>query len=101
MFECSSPEVPNEVVCHLALTTFPLACQELGQLQKKASVLADIAKMEREDKVENYSLSKGTLYCRSSQGRDLKLVVPAATIPISSPIFTLRRYVVTWVFLRT
>jgi len=62
MFESSSPEVPNQVVCHLALTTFPLAFQELGQLQREDSVLAGImAKLERGDKVDNYSLSKGTL----------------------------------------
>ena len=31
-FESSSPEVPNQVVFHLTLTTFPLAFQDRGQL---------------------------------------------------------------------
>ena len=83
MFESSSPEVPNQVVCHLALTTCPLAFQELGQLQREDSVLAGImAKLERGDKVDNYTLSKGTLYCLSSKGHGQMLVVPAAAIPM-------------------
>jgi len=38
MFESSSSEVPNQAVCHIALTTFPLAFQGLGQLQREDSV---------------------------------------------------------------
>jgi hypothetical protein len=38
--------------------------------------------LERGDKVENYSLSKGILYCRSSKGQRLKLVVPATATPM-------------------
>jgi hypothetical protein len=82
MFESSSLEVPNHVTCHLAHPTSPLAFQDLGQLQRQDSVLADIiAQLQRGDKVENYSLSKGTLYCFSSKGRSQKIVVPAAAIP--------------------
>jgi hypothetical protein len=83
MFDSSSPDVPNQVSCNLALTAFSLVFLELGQLQKQDSVLADIiAKLERGDKVDNYSLSKGTLYRRSCNGRGQKLVVPAAAIPM-------------------
>jgi hypothetical protein len=47
-------------------------------------VLASInAKLERADKVHNYSLSKVTVYCRSSKSRGQKLVVPAAATPIA------------------
>jgi hypothetical protein len=83
MFDSSSPDVPNQVSCHLTHTNFPLAFQELGQLQRQDSELADIiAKLERGDKFDNYSLSKGTLYCRSSKGRGQKLVVPAVATPM-------------------
>jgi hypothetical protein len=82
-FESSSPEVLNQVACLLALTTLPLAFQELGQLQRQDSVLADItAKLNKGNKVNNYSLSKGTRFCCSSKGRGQKLVVPAAAIPM-------------------
>ena len=57
MFKSSSPEVPNQVVCHLALTTFPLAFQELGQLQRKYSVLAYIiVELEIGDKFDTFRL---------------------------------------------
>jgi len=69
--------VPNQVVCHLALTTFPLAFQDLGQLQREYSVLAYIiVKLEIGDKFDNYSLSEGTLYCRSNKGRGLWFLPP-------------------------
>jgi hypothetical protein len=81
MFDSSSPVVPNQVSYHLTLTNFPLAFQELGQLQQRDSELADIfAKLERGNKFDIYSLSKGTLYCRSSKGRGQRFVVPAAAI---------------------
>jgi hypothetical protein len=81
MFEAPPPEAPNLEVCHLTVTAFPLAFQELGQLQREDPVLASIiAKLERGD-VWNYSLSKGTLYCRASKRRGQKLVVTAAAIP--------------------
>ena len=81
MFEAPPPEVPNPEVCHLTLTAFPLAFQEPGQLQREDPVLAGIiAKLERGDNVWNYSLSKGTLYCRTSKTRGQKMVVPAAAI---------------------
>jgi hypothetical protein len=88
MFESSSLEVPNHVTCHLALTAFPLAFQDLGQLQRQDSVLADIiAQLERGDKVENYSLSKGNLYCFSIKGRGQEIVIPAAAIRMAFAYF--------------
>lgn len=46
-------------------------------------LLADIiAKLETSDTVDNRSFSKDTLYCHSSKGRGLKVVVPAAAIPM-------------------
>jgi hypothetical protein len=83
MFEGPLPEAPNPEVCHLNLTAFPLAFQELGQLQREGPVLASIiAKLEEGDNVQNYSLSKGTLYCHASKRRGQNLVVPAAAIPM-------------------
>jgi hypothetical protein len=88
MFEPSPAEVPNQTTCHLALITFPLAFKELGQLQREDAVLADIiAKLERRDKVGNYSLSRGTVYFRSGKGHVQKLVVPAAVIPMVCAYF--------------
>jgi hypothetical protein len=64
MFEAPLPEAPKSEICHLTLTAFPLAFQELGQLQRQDTVLGDIiAKLERDDNVQNYSFSRGTLYC--------------------------------------
>ena len=83
MFDAPLPEAPNPKVCHLTLTSFPLAFQELGHLQREDPMLAGIiAKLERGDNVQNYSLSRGTLYCRASTRRGQKLVVPAAAIPM-------------------
>jgi hypothetical protein len=45
-------------------------------------VLVDIVARIEKESVGNYSLPKGILYCRSSRGRDPKLVVPAAAIPM-------------------
>ena len=42
MFESSASETPNQVECHLTLTNFPLAFQELGQLQKDDPVLTGV-----------------------------------------------------------
>ena len=70
MFEVPPREAPNPEVCHLTLTAFPLAFQELGKLQREDPVLAAIiAKLERGDNVPKYSLSRGTLYCRASKRR--------------------------------
>ena len=83
MFEGPLPEAPNLEVCHLNLTAFPLAFQEMGQLQREDPVLAGIiAKLEGGDNVRNYSLSKGTLYCHAINRRGQKLVVPTAAIPM-------------------
>jgi hypothetical protein len=78
MFEAPLPEA-----CHLTLTAFPLALQELGQLQREDPVLAGIiAKLERGDNVQNYSLSRDTLYYSAGNRHGEKLVVPAAAIPM-------------------
>jgi hypothetical protein len=88
MFDSSSsPDVSNQVSCHLAL-----AFQELGHLQRQDSVLSDIiTKLEGGEKVDNYSLSNGILYCSSSKGRGQRLVVPAAAIPMVFVYFSIRR----------
>jgi len=70
MFDAPLPEAPNPEVCYLTRIAFPLAFQELGQLQREDPVLAGIiAKLERGDNVQNYSLSRGTLYFRTSKRR--------------------------------
>jgi hypothetical protein len=59
VFDSSPPDKPSQAVCNLALTAFPLAFQELGQLQREDSVLANvIGKLERGKQVDLYSLSK-------------------------------------------
>jgi hypothetical protein len=88
MFEAPLPEAPELEICHLTLTAFPLAFQELGQLQREDTVLADIiAQLEGGNNVQHYSLSRGTLYCRTSKRRGLKLMVPAAAIPMVFTFF--------------
>ena len=72
MFESSPPDEPDQVVCNLVLTAFPLAFQELGQLEDVV-LAAVIAKLEGGNQVGLYSLSKGVLYCRSSKGRGQKI----------------------------
>ena len=78
MFDAVLHEAPNPEVCHLTLTAFPLAFRELGQLQREDTVLAGIiAKLERGENVQNYFLSRGTLYC----------IVPVAAIPMVFAFF--------------
>jgi hypothetical protein len=82
-YEAPPPEAPKPEVCHLTLTSFPLAFLELGQLQREDHVLAGItAKLERGNNVQNHSLSRGTLYCRASKRRGLRVVFTAAAIPM-------------------
>jgi hypothetical protein len=81
-FDSSSPDALNRVACHLAVTAFLLEFSEHEQLRRQYSALADfIAKLEGGDKVRNYSLSYGTLYCRSSKIRCQRLVIPSTAIP--------------------
>ena len=86
-FESSLPEGPNQVACLLALTTFPLAFQELGQIQRQDSVLAGIiSKADKDDKVYNYA-------CFVVPAKaDVKSLWPLLPqYRRSSPIFTTRR----------
>ena len=86
MFESPVSEGPNLVECHLALTKFPLAFQDFGELQKEDSVLAGVvAQLEKGENVGNYLLSKGILYCQSRSRRDPKIVVPTMA---TSMVFT-------------
>jgi len=65
------------------LTEFPLAFQELGQLQQEDPTLAGIvAQVEKGDMVDGYSLSKGILYSRPKKRGNPKLMVPTAAIPM-------------------
>ena len=64
-------------------TEFPLAFQELGQLQQEDPTLAGIvAQLEKSYMVDGYSLSMGRLYCRPKKRGDPMLVVPTAAIPM-------------------
>jgi len=59
------------------LTEFPLAFQELAQLQREDPTFAGIvAQLEKGDMVDGYILSKRILYCRPKKRGDPKLVVP-------------------------
>jgi len=58
------------------LTEFPLAFQELAQLQQEDHTLAGIvAQLEKGDMVDGYILSKGILYCRHKERGGRKFVV--------------------------
>jgi len=83
MFDSHISDSANHIESHLVLTEFPLAFQELGQLQQEDPTLAGIvAQLEKCDMVDGYSLSKGILYCRLKKRGDPKLVVPTAAIPM-------------------
>jgi hypothetical protein len=65
------------------LTDFPLAFQDLGDLQGKDPLLSSIiAQLRKGKSVGEYSIRKGILYCRNSKRVDSKIVVPATAIPI-------------------
>jgi hypothetical protein len=83
MFETPSDEVVNQVSCSLTLTNFPLAFHELSELQRQDHELAGImGRLDRGEVVEGYLLKRGTLYWISRRGRDKKLIVPTAVIPM-------------------
>jgi hypothetical protein len=68
MSEFSTSDSVEQVESHLVLTDFPLAFQELAQLQREDPALAGIvAQLEKGDMVGGYTLSKGILYCCSSK----------------------------------
>jgi hypothetical protein len=76
MFE-TPPHEDVSVSCGVTLTEFPLAFQDMKQLQRQDPTLCDImSKLERGERVENYLLSKGILYWRSAKSRKQKLVAP-------------------------
>ena len=83
MFESPTSDSVEQVESHLVLTDFPLAFQELAQLQWEDPTLAgSVAQLEKDYMVGGYTLSKGILYCHSSKRGDPKLVVTAAAIPM-------------------
>ena len=78
----------EQVESNLVLTDFPLAFQELTQLQREDSALAGIlTQLEKSDTVGGYTLSKGILYCRSTKRGEPKLVVPTAAITMVCAYF--------------
>jgi hypothetical protein len=96
MFEAPNSEVPNQVDCPLALTSFPLAFHEVGKLHREDALLADIVtKLERGDKVGNYSLSKGILTVGPIKGGVANLRFLPPRFLLCSRIFMSRRCVVT------
>jgi hypothetical protein len=80
MFE-SAPEAENGklVTCNLALTEFPLAFEDLRNLQDKSPELMAIkARLARRERIPQYELSRGVLYWRARKPRKLLIVVPEA-----------------------
>jgi len=87
-FELHPSDSANQVESHLVLTEFPLAFQELAQLQWEDSTLAGIvAQLVKGYMVDSYTLSKSILYCHPRKRSDPKLVVPIAAIPMVFPYF--------------
>ena len=83
MFEVPTAESSEQVESNVVLTDFPLAFEEIAQLQRQDSTLASIrAQLEKGDVVKGYSLSKGIIFCRSSRRGSPKVVVPKAAIPM-------------------
>jgi len=81
MFDSPTSDSANQVESHLVLTEFPLAFQELAQLQREGSKFSGIViQLEKGDMVDGYILSKGILYCRPKKRVDPKLVVSTAAI---------------------
>jgi len=82
-YESPTSDLVEQVESYLVLTDFPLAFQELTQLQREEFALAGIVtQLEKGDTVGGYTLSKGILYCRCTKRGDPKLAVPTAAIPM-------------------
>jgi hypothetical protein len=73
----------SEVSCPVSsiLTSFPIAFQELGELQRQdVELKAIIERLERSESVPKYSLSK-RIFCFSGRARsERKIVLPMATV---------------------
>jgi transposase InsO family protein len=79
LFNVEEVDEPPMVECNLTLTKFPLAFQDLKQLQGQDPELSGImAQLQRGNKVERYTVSKGALYWRGCKRQPLRLVLPTA-----------------------
>jgi hypothetical protein len=78
MFESPvEQETPNKVDCHPTITDFPLAFEDLKRLQDEDPELAEVKnRLARREQIDQYVLSRGTLYWRMRNPRRLVLVVP-------------------------
>jgi hypothetical protein len=82
MFEGrASQEV--ETSCNAVLSHFPLAFQDMAVLQRQNPELYEIIrKLENQETLPPYSLSKDVLHCRARSDRGRKVVVPSAAVPM-------------------
>jgi hypothetical protein len=63
MFDLPVEEITSPVQCNVTVTDFPLAFQDLKQLQLQGTELSDIMnRLKRGEVVKPYVLSRGTLY---------------------------------------
>jgi hypothetical protein len=83
MFEEYQPKEQEDTAISAVLTDSPLAFQDLGELQHQDTELCTIMKkLQKGEVVRNYSIEKGVLRCRSRAGREWKIVVPVAVVPL-------------------
>ena len=83
MFEGYQPKEEEAKTISAVLTASPLAFQDLGELQHQDTELCTIMKkLQKGEVVRNYSIEKGVLRCRSRAGREWKIVVPVAVVPM-------------------
>ena len=77
MFEPDSSEETIQASCNMAVTNFPLAFNDLKELQLQDAELQEIkTRLQSGEKVLNYRLSQGVIYWRAKRGRRQQLVVP-------------------------
>lgn len=77
MHETQLNDQSNPEQCQFALTEFPLAFQELSQLQQQDPELGEIRdRLEKGEDVQHYFLRGGTLFWAHRDRRRIKVVVP-------------------------
>jgi hypothetical protein len=87
MFE-ECPETKKKASYYNVLTKFPLVFEDLAIVQRQDPELTQISeKLEVGENCPPYYLHKMVLHCRSRSDAKLKVVVPAATVPMVFEFF--------------
>jgi hypothetical protein len=87
MFE-TCPEEKKGAPCYNVLTKFPLVLEDLAVVQRQDPELSQIIQeLEAGDNCPPYSLHKRVFHCCSCSDGKLKVVVPAAAVPMVFEFF--------------